>query len=158
MKAKFNALLGAAVIASLNASASNPNSPLAASAVSTAPAHPGYLQVFTATQTVEVDFNAYFDLHTGYDIDDASGKPFKFVPNHGSNIDESPDPVILPPGTYTIVASSTGTGTVRLSVEIRSGEITRVHLDRNGLFRPGSPSARPVFLPNGEIVGWSNPV
>jgi hypothetical protein len=106
---------------------------------------------------VEVDFNVYFDLHTAYDIEDASGNLFKFVPNHGSNIDETPDPVNLPPGDYTVVARSTG-GMVRFSVGIRSGEITRVHLDGGGLARPRYPSARPVILPNGEIVGWSNPV
>jgi hypothetical protein len=118
------------------------------------PTHEGYLLVFTATQSVDADFHAYFDLHTGYDIDDASGKLFKFVANHDSDIDETPDPVILPSGTYTIVATSTG-GTVRFSIEIRSGEITTVHLDGNGLARSRSPSVRPVFLPNGEIVGWS---
>jgi hypothetical protein len=120
------------------------------------PAHEGYLTVFTATQTVDADFHAYFDLHTGYDIDDASGKTFQFVPNHDSDIDEAPDTATLPPGTYTIVARSTG-GIVRFSVEIRSGEATTVHLDSGGLARPRSPYARPVLLPNGEIIGWSTP-
>jgi hypothetical protein len=157
MKAKFTTLLGAAVIAGLTGCASNPNSPSTAAAVSTTPAHPGYLLVFTDQQTVEADFHAYFDLHTGYDIDDASGKLFKFVPNHDSDIDEAPDPVILPAGIYTIIARSNG-GMVRFSVGIRSGEITTVHLDGGGLARPRSPYARPVVLSNGEIVGWSDPV
>jgi hypothetical protein len=106
---------------------------------------------------MDADFHAYFDLHTGYDIDDASGRRFKFVPNHDSDIDEAPDPVILPPGIYTIVARSNG-GMVRFSVEIRNGEITTVHLDGGGLARPRSSYARPVLLSNGEIVGWSDPV
>jgi hypothetical protein len=79
------------------------------------------------------------------------------VANHDSDIDEAPDSVTLPQGPYTIVATSTG-GTVRFSVEIRSGEITTVHLDGNGLSRPRFASARPVCLPNGEIVGWSAPL
>jgi hypothetical protein len=146
MKAKFTALLGATIIASLTACASNPNSPLAEGAMPPTPAPAGYLLVFTATQRVEVDFNAYFDPHTGYDIDDASGKLFKFVPNHGSNIDEAPDPVNLPPGNYTIVARSAG-GMVRFSVGIRSGEITRVYLDGGGSDRPPTPQHGPSFFP-----------
>jgi hypothetical protein len=154
MKTTFITLLGATVIASLTGCVSNPNSPSAAGAVSTMPEREGYLTVYTATQTMDADFHAYFDLHTGYDIDDASGKLIKFVPNHDSDIDEAPDTATLPQGTYTIVATSTG-GTATFSVEIKSGEITTVHLDGNGLARPHSPYARPVTLSNGEIVGWS---
>ena len=157
MKTTLIAFLGAAIIGSVTACASTPISPSAGGPVSAMPAHEGYLLVFTATQTVDADFHNYFDLHTGYDIDDASGKLFKFVPNHDSDIDEAPDPVILPAGTYTIVARSVG-GTVRFPLEVRIGEITTVRLDGYGLTRPKSPSARPVSLPNGEIVGWSAPI
>jgi hypothetical protein len=157
MKTLLVAFLGAAIVANVTACASAPKTASASAADSTAPAHKGYLLVFTATQTVDADFNNYFDLHTGYDIDDASGKTFKFVPNHDSDIDEAPDPVILPAGTYTIVVRSVG-GAVRFPVEIRSGEITAVRFDGDGLTRPSSPSAHPVSLPNGEIVGWSAPI
>jgi hypothetical protein len=154
MKAKFITVLGAVVIASLTGCTSTPNTHSTAGAVSTMPAHEGYLTVYTATQTVDADFQAYFDLHTGYEVDDASGKRVKFVPNHDSDIDEAPDTASLPLGTYTVVAMSTG-GTAKFSVEIRSGEVTTVYLDGNGLSRPRSPYARAVLLPNGEIIGWS---
>jgi hypothetical protein len=157
MKTTLIAFLGAAIIGCVTACASTPISPSTAGTVSAMPAHEGYLLVFTATQTVDADFHNYFDLHTGYDIDDTSGKPFKFVPNHDSDIDEAPDPVLLPSGTYTIVAKSVG-GTVRFPLEVRSGEITTVRLDGYVLSHPKSSSARPVYLPNGEIVGWSAPM
>jgi hypothetical protein len=135
MKTALISFLGAAFVACVTACASTPISPSATNSVSATPAHEGYLLVFTATQTVDADFHNYFDLHTGYDIDDASGKLFKFVPNHDSDIDEAPDPVNLPAGTYTIVARSVS-GTVKFSVEIRGSEITTVRLDGYGLTRP----------------------
>jgi hypothetical protein len=157
MKVKFPDLISAMVVASLTVCAFYPNSSSAAGAASATPAKEGYLTVFTATQTVDADFHAYFDLHMGYDINDASGKEIKFVPNHDSDIDEAPDTATLPQGFYSIVARSVG-GMVRFSVEIRSGETTTIRLDGTGLARPRSRYARPVVLPNGEIIGWSTPV
>ena len=69
----------------------------------------GYLQVFSATEksnAVASDDYTYFNLHSGYDINDASRKSVKFLPNHASNMDEWPDQVTLPAGNYNIVAES----------------------------------------------------
>jgi hypothetical protein len=117
----------------------------------------GYLQVFTATQTVDADFHNYFDLHDGYDIEDTSGKILQYVANHDSDIDESVDQVSLPPGNYVVVARSTWCGLMKVPVEIVKGRITIVHLDGNNW----SPAPRPaanelVYLPNGEVAGWKS--
>jgi hypothetical protein len=119
--------------------------------------HEGDLQVFTATQTVDADFHAYFDLHVGYDIDDTSGKTIRYVANHDSNIDESVDTVSLPPGTYTVVARSTWCGLMKIPVVIEAGKTTSVHLDGNNWWPPSHPAANQlVFLPNGEAAGWKS--
>jgi hypothetical protein len=100
MKLKFIIIAGAAVLPLLASCAITPT-PIAS--IGPGPAHKswsgseGYLQVFTATQTVDADFHAYFNVHVGYDVDDASGKLVKYVANHISDIDESVDTVSLPP-------------------------------------------------------------
>jgi len=115
----------------------------------------GYLEVYTATRTVDANFHNYFDLHDGYDINDASGKAVKYVDNHDSEIDEGVDRVSLPPGTYTIIARSAWCGLLKIPVDIERGKTTSIHLDGNNW----SPTPRPaadelVFLPNGEVAGW----
>jgi hypothetical protein len=112
----------------------------------------GSLQVFTATTTAEVDFEAYFHPHTGYRIEDAAGNTVQFVPNHPSEMSEQPDVVTLAPGTYRVVAESTWCGLVTVPVVIEQGRATTVHLDGSG--RGGSNDPAFVHLPNGETVGW----
>jgi hypothetical protein len=115
----------------------------------------GYLEVFTATQTIDVDFHSYFSPHLGYDVNDLSGQCVKFVPNHTSDLDEAPDRVALPPGTYQVVAESTWCGLVSVPVVVQPGKTTVVHLDGNE-WRPAPAAASHlVYLPNGEAVGWS---
>jgi len=65
MKTNSVVPLCAAIIVSLTGCVSNPNSPSAAGALSRSPAQEGYLRVFTATQTADADFHAYFELHSG---------------------------------------------------------------------------------------------
>ena len=132
--------------------------PVGPDALATASRGPeGYLEVFTATQTIDVDFQAYFHPHMGYDINDAAGKNVMFVANHSSNMDESPTQASLPPGNYTVVAESTWCGLVAVPVVIEKGKTTIVHLD-GSWWRPSHSSPNPlVYLPNGEAVGWSSP-
>lgn len=112
----------------------------------------GYIEVFTATRKVDVDFESYFHPHLGYEIDDPSGREVRFVANHTSDMDEAPDVVSLPPGRYRIVAESTWCGLVTVPVVIERGRTTVVRLD--GSWRgPGGAGA--VRLSNGEIVGVS---
>ena len=92
----------------------------------------GYLQVFSATEKsipFASDDPVSFELHTGYDINDVAGKSVKFVANHMSNMDQWPDTVALPAGTYNIVAESTRCGLVTVPVIIANGKTTTVHLD-----------------------------
>jgi hypothetical protein len=118
----------------------------------------GHLQVFSATEkspAIASDDPTYFDLHTGYEIEDTSGKHLKYVANHMSNMDEWPDTVSLAEGAYTIEAEAAGYGTVMVTVVIAKGRTTTVHLDRNWQPPYGASTNTLVFLPDGEAVGWS---
>jgi hypothetical protein len=121
----------------------------------------GYLQVFSATEKsipYASDDSTLFDLHTGYDINTAAGKSVKYVPNHMSNMDEWPDTVKLPAGTYNIVAESTCCGLVTVPAVIENGKTTTVHLDRNWWPPSKTSTNKLVFLPDGEAVGWSSSI
>ena len=118
----------------------------------------GYLEVFSATQkspAIASDDNTTFNLHSGYVIEDTSGQISQYVPNHASNMDEWPDRVALPPGTYQILVDSAGCGQVSLSAVIEPGKITVVHLDRNWSPPFNTSSNQLVYLPDGEAVGWN---
>jgi len=77
---------------------------------------------------------------------------------HMSNMDEWPDTVTLPAGTYNIVAESTGCGLVTVPVVIANGKTTTVHLDGNWSAPSKTPTNNLVFLPDGEAVGWSGSI
>jgi hypothetical protein len=139
MKIRSIALIGAAAIPFLSGCISTPITLSSAGPDPISRATPGSrgcLQVFTATETRTVeaevaitDYHAYFHPHVGYDINDESGKIVKFVPNHASDMDESPDQVKLPAGKYTVLAESAGSGLVTVPVVIEDGKTTIVHLD-----------------------------
>jgi hypothetical protein len=162
MKLKFIIIAGAAFLPLIGGCAITPT-PLAS--IGPGPDHKawtgpeGYLQVFTATQTVDADFHAYFNVHVGYDIDDASGKLVKYVANHFSDLDESVDTVSLAPGAYTVVARSTWCGLMKIPVVVERGVTTSIHLDGNNWWPPSRPAGNQlVFLPNGEAAGWKSAI
>jgi hypothetical protein len=113
----------------------------------------GFLKVFTATHKVDVDFEAYFNPHASYRVEDVSGRTVKFVQNHSSDQDEAPDMVGLPAGRYNVVAESTWYGMVTVPVVIEQGKTTVVQLD--GRWRGGAHNTALVHFPDGETVGWS---
>jgi hypothetical protein len=160
MKIKLILIIGAAIIPGLTGCAANPVAlaPVGPDPASRAAAGPnGCLQVFSATEKsipFASDDPTYFDLHTGYDVNDAAGKSVKYVANHMSNLDEWPDTVTLPAGTYNIVAESTCCGLVTVPVVIANGKTTTVHLDRNWWPPSKTSTDKLVFLPDGETVGW----
>jgi hypothetical protein len=160
MKTKLIALLSVGIVPCFAGCVSNPLAlaPVGPDLVSrAAPGADGYLKVFTATQTVDVDFEAYFNPHLGYEIDDQAGKCVKYVANHASEMDETPDTVSLPPGNYKIVAESTWCGLVTMPVAIQRGQTTTIHLDGRWWHPSHSANAgQLVYLPNGEAVGWSS--
>jgi hypothetical protein len=136
----------------------SPVGPLPGNRVAAAKDSQGYLQVFSATEKslpVASDDPYTFNLHSGYDINDDSGKAVRFVPNHASSMDEWPDQVTLPAGNYNIVAESTWCGQVTVPVVIQKGKTTVVHLDDNWWPPSNTPANQLVCLPNGEAVGWS---
>jgi hypothetical protein len=165
MKIKYISLLGAALLPVMTGCASTP---LALSSVGPEPGRTagsgtsGRLQVFTATQQStaigDIGPGSYFYPHTGYDLNNAAGTHLKFVANHMSDMDESPDVVKLPAGHYTIVAESSCCGSVTVPVVIENGKTTVVHLDRNWWPPRHTPLNQVVFLPDGEGVGWSGAI
>ena len=114
----------------------------------------GYLQVFTATETIS-DRGFFFYPYSGYNIYRPDGAPYQFVPNHRSNFDPVPTVVSLASGEYKIVARGEGTGLITVPVIIVAGEQTDVYLRR-----PGMPKAKQaqsdkvVRLPDGRVAGW----
>ena len=161
MEIKYVALFGAGIILLLAGCVSTPMTlaPVGPDAISRAVSGSnGYLQVFSATEKsmpFASDDPTYFNLHSGYDINDAAGKSVKFVPNHASNMDEWPDEVRLQAGKYNIVAESTCCGLVTVPVVVQQGKTTIVHLDRNWWPPSKTATNQLAFLPDGEAVGWS---
>jgi len=97
------------------------------------------LQVFSAREkSNEIGENTYFYPHSGYRVNDADGKTIRYVQNHLSDMDESPDQVNLPAGSYQIVARSSWAGQVVLPVVIEDGKTTVLHLDDNSSKPPGA--------------------
>jgi len=98
-----------------------------------APAKPtstlGYLEVFSATQETQWGEGSFYYPHTGYRIFDAEGRTVKWVDNHDSDIDETPQKVELAPGTYTIWAQSDRDGYVKERVTISTARTTTLRLE-----------------------------
>ena len=129
-------LIGAGLVPFMSGCISNPMelAPVGPAGGQAAVGTKGYLQVFSATEKslpIASDDPTYINLHTSYDIKDASGKSVKYVANHMSNMDEWPDQVRLPAGNYNIVAESASYGLVTVPVKIETGQTTVVRLDGN---------------------------
>ena len=118
----------------------------------------GSLVVYSDTEPKRLDNGPPFYVHKSYLIEDQSGRILRWVPNHLGDMDEVPARVILPAGTFQIVAESTGYGQVHVPVVIEPGRTTAVHLD--GDWKPSEEptnAADLVRLPDAEIVGWRAP-
>ena len=113
--------------------------------------HNGFLMVYSATAwTTDGDGPSLLN-HTKYEIDAADGTLFQEVPNS----DQEPSRVVLPKGTYTIVAQSDTFGTVRVPVAIETDRTTIVHLEGEKDWKEaGIRSADLVRLPNGQPIGF----
>ena len=112
----------------------------------------GFLTVYSAMEWMADDDGPWLLKYTNYQIDAADGTLFKEVPND----DQEPTRVILPKGTYTVVASSDTSGEVSVPVAIESGKITVVHLEREKDWKEASAGIRSadlVRLPNGQAIG-----
>ena len=115
--------------------------------------HNGFLKVYSATAWTTDDDGPSLLKYTNYQIDAADGTLFKEVPND----DQEPTRVILPKGTYTVVAQSDASGMVSVPVAIETGRTTVVHLEREKDWKEapaGIGSADLVRLPNGQPIGF----
>jgi hypothetical protein len=115
--------------------------------------HNGFLTVYSATTWTTDDDGPSLLSYTNYQIDSADGTLFKEVPNG----QQEPTRVILPKGTYTVVAQSDTSGMVSVPVAIEAGKITVVHLEREIDWKEASAGIRSadlVRLPNGQPIGF----
>ncbi len=94
--------------------------------------------------------------HTSYAIYNTDGSLVKNVQNAPWHYDKAPARVMLPPGDYLVKARSADYFWVRVPVVVKSGEVTRVHLD--DLWSPPADAAKGavVRMPNGRPIGWSD--
>ena len=118
--------------------------------------HNGFLKVYSATESMADDDGFSLLRYTNYQIDAADGTLFKEVPND----DQEPTRVILPKGTYTVMAQSDTSGMVSVPVAIETGKTTVLHLEREKDWKDvaaGIRSADLVRLPNGQPIGFRAP-
>jgi hypothetical protein len=115
--------------------------------------HNGFLKVYSATASMVDDDGPSLLKYTNYRIDAADGTIFREV----ANDDQEPTRVILPKGTYTVVARSDTSGMVSVPVAIETGKTTVLHLEREKDWKEapaGIDSADLVRLPNGQPIGF----
>ena len=115
--------------------------------------HNGFLKVYSATKWMAEDDLPSLLKYTNYQIEAADGTLFKQVPND----DQDPTRVILPKGTYTVVARSDTSGMVSVPVAIETGKTTVLHLEREKDWKEAAAGTRRgdlVQLPNGQPIGF----
>jgi hypothetical protein len=88
----------------------------------------GYLKVYSAIEEFK-DGDTWYFPHSSYAIYTTDGKLLKNVENHNSRRDEIPAVVVLPVGSYIIVARAEKDGYVRLPVVIDEAQQTILDLD-----------------------------
>jgi len=99
------------------------------SIASSCPPGQGSLLVVTPTGLAYAGSTMYFP-HLSYFIESENGWPVRCVANHRSRTDETPEAVRLPAGRYTLVAEADSLGKVKVPLEISSGTMTKVVLQR----------------------------
>jgi hypothetical protein len=117
----------------------------------------GYLVVYSDTEPVPQDEGISYYIHTSYLIRTPQGRTVKWVANHVGDMDETPQVVPLPAGTYHVLAQSTDYGRVSVPVVIAPRQTTKLHLEGKGSWRPQPLPKHDdelVRFPDGEPVGW----
>jgi hypothetical protein len=115
----------------------------------------GFLKVYSATEEHFDGDTAYYP-HTDYRILTRDGSVFKEVRNAISPSDEIPATVTLPSGAYTVVAESETSGMVSVSVVVRMGRTTVLHLERDKDWTPPTLARESdlIHLPSGQPIGF----
>jgi hypothetical protein len=91
----------------------------------------GYLKVFSATtEYCNNSGGIMYYPHTRYSILNTDGSRYKWVDNHASDTNESPETVALPAGNYYVLAQSELGGPVKVPVLIKGGQTTVVNLEK----------------------------
>lgn len=98
----------------------------------------GWLEVYTATTEYNNGGLMYYP-HTAYSIQKEHGVFYKRVENRENPVDEKPQLVALPAGTYHVLARSDREGMVRVPVIIKEGRTTVVNLESD---RAGGAESR----------------
>jgi hypothetical protein len=114
----------------------------------------GQLQVFT--QTVQNnDGGVVYPIHTTYWIYTTNGFKVKAVLNHVGPNDMSPMVVVIPAGTYNVIARADRYGIITVPTVIEGNRMTQIYLDSTGF--PGVLGENPaklVYLPGGPAIGY----
>jgi hypothetical protein len=106
---------------------------------------------------MRLDKGIPYYIHTSYVVQTPPGRRVTSVANHVGDMDEAPQFVSLPAGTYQVLAHSTDYGLVRVPVVIEPFETTKLHLEGRGSWKPEpppGPDAELVCFPDGEPIGW----
>ena len=122
----------------------------------------GQLRVFSVWDVGNPgETSPYVTYHSGYRVYSPDGRLLRYVDNRASGAGFTtgdPAAVSLEPGHYTVVAREQNSGGVSVPVIIEAGKRTTVRLDGS---KPdpanGIGGASVVRLPDGMIVGWSEP-
>jgi hypothetical protein len=98
--------------------------------------------------------NPVWYQHTDYYLCDAGGNELQRVYNAAGHYVSDPRTIHLPAGRYLVEAQSARRNWVRVPVIIKSGKVTRVHLD--GTWTPPAYAAKSqvVTTPDGQPIGW----
>jgi len=106
----------------------------------------GYLMVYSDTDAFD-DGGVIYNVHSPYVVCSSDGKLFKQIENHYSLSDEVPQVVVLPAGSYLIIARTRGRGYVRLPAVVRGGQKTTLNLNSRAV----TPGPRPSVLAHGNL-------
>jgi hypothetical protein len=117
----------------------------------------GQLVVYSALEVVD-PVSSDFPTHAAYAIYLPDGKLLERVDNRSGSFYQSPAPISLPPGKYTVQAPVTNRGLVSVPVVIKENETTTLDLN-GGYFRQHKPTGAGqwVRLPSGEVIGMKAP-
>lgn len=122
--------------------------------VSQIPARSGELVVYSATFAPTVEQSEY-PVHTDYTVATTNGTVMERIANQTGPFGASPVKVTLPEGRYQVRAQYEGGQFVVVPVVIEADKTTTIDLTGGPLPQGGDPTAQPVRLPDGAVVGWS---
>jgi hypothetical protein len=113
----------------------------------------GYLTVYSDTDAFD-DGGVIYNVHSSYLVFSRDGRLFKQVENHYSLSDEVPQVVVLPAGSYLIIARTEDRGYRRLPVLVKGGERTTLNLESRkiaGSARDAASARKNVAEPQQRI-------